>query len=649
MANDSEKRFHSIMNKLFHPPLNSQSSSSPSRKRSYQSMELNRRGDVNEGELCRPWDRGDFMKRLATFKSMSWFAKPKVVSAVNCARRGWVNVDIDTIACEACGARLLFATPASWNQQQVEKAALVFSLKLDNGHKLLCPWVDNACNEKLARFPPTAPPVLVDNFKERCSALLQLSALPHISASAIECMQSPLLQDFLREPLMLECGTEFVSSQEELKLYYQAQKLISLCGWTLRSLPYVVDCKDTSDHSVKDTTILNDSRVDANMNNNSLIAHSVDNDESCKDCNGKQLDPNSAVLDCTICGATVGLWAFCRVPRPVESIRLVGYAEVNSENDLENRQGVTNSTSETSSKVVPSSLNMTIAGGPPPTKQNFKAIISLPVIGQNLRARFSYDSGFRGHVFVDGGDIQLDSHKKMRIEEKTDNTVNASTGQLVVSSEIREISGYETGSLASIHDSVVGDVIEGTSFTGQPSGLKDTAPVHVEADELNSLAAGDPSSSQKDLTEVRALSISQKTLDGEGSSHKNHGVKDRVENPANHEDVYCSFGRDVRVTVDKAMEFDPIKQHRHFCPWISSIDDGEPGWKQTLSALYHQKNHLPHSPNRSSSKPVVKVDDPVGSVRKIFMSPSARRMNLARTSAQNAEQSPPNISSPNVL
>lgn len=42
----------------------------------------------------------------------------QVVSAVNCARRGWINVDIDTIACEACRARLFFSTPASWNQQQ---------------------------------------------------------------------------------------------------------------------------------------------------------------------------------------------------------------------------------------------------------------------------------------------------------------------------------------------------------------------------------------------------------------------------------------------------------------------------------------------------------------------------------------------------
>lgn len=37
-------------------------------------------GHVSSSEppLCRPWDRGDLVRRLATFKSMTWFAKPKV-------------------------------------------------------------------------------------------------------------------------------------------------------------------------------------------------------------------------------------------------------------------------------------------------------------------------------------------------------------------------------------------------------------------------------------------------------------------------------------------------------------------------------------------------------------------------------------------
>lgn len=192
----------------------------------------------DQGPECRPWDRGDIMRRLATFKSMTWFAKPEVVSALNCARGGWINVDMDTIACETCGARFLLSTPSAWNQQQVEKTAAVFSLKLDKGHKLHCPWIDNVCAEKLVQFPPTTPPILVDKFKERCSALLQLSALPLISCSAFEHMRSPQFEQIIEKSLVLEyengCAdisrVEYLGDEHDVyseKKYYQAQKLIS--------------------------------------------------------------------------------------------------------------------------------------------------------------------------------------------------------------------------------------------------------------------------------------------------------------------------------------------------------------------------------------------------------------------------------------
>lgn len=116
----------------------------------------------------------------------------------------------------------------------VEKAALVFSLKLDSGHKLLCPWRGNTCDETMTRFPPTPPQVLVDNYKERCSALLQLSALPKISQSAVDCMKSSPLDYFLKDSSVLEGGSgsannseiENLSSQHELKLYYQVYKFM---------------------------------------------------------------------------------------------------------------------------------------------------------------------------------------------------------------------------------------------------------------------------------------------------------------------------------------------------------------------------------------------------------------------------------------
>ena len=98
----------------------------------------------------------------------------------------------------------------------VEKAALVFSLKLNSGHKLHCPWVDNACDEKLAQFPPTSPLDLVNNYKNRCASLLQLLELPVISSTAIDYMKTPLLEHFLNcPPTLNEC-------EEVLPvLYYQ--------------------------------------------------------------------------------------------------------------------------------------------------------------------------------------------------------------------------------------------------------------------------------------------------------------------------------------------------------------------------------------------------------------------------------------------
>lgn len=114
----------------------------------------------------------------------------------------------------------------------VEKAALVFSLKLDSGHKLLCPWIDNACDENLALFPPMQAPLLVDHYKERSSALLQLSALPMIPVSVIDTMNSPLLEHFLKQSIAMECGaapndsscTEYLGNDAEVvsaDLYYQ--------------------------------------------------------------------------------------------------------------------------------------------------------------------------------------------------------------------------------------------------------------------------------------------------------------------------------------------------------------------------------------------------------------------------------------------
>ncbi|KAF8005792.1 hypothetical protein BT93_K0161 [Corymbia citriodora subsp. variegata] len=640
MVQDSEKRFHSIMDKLFQSPPAPTSSSSPGsqlsrgRKRPSPASALAlvdpKSGVDVENEVqisrppagsyqapeCRPWDRGDLMRRLSTFKSMTWFAKPKAVSAVNCARRGWVNVDMDIIACEACGARVLFSTPSSWSREQVEKAALVFSLKLDNGHNLLCPWIDNACDESLAQFPPTSPPVLVNQYKQRYISLVQLLALPVISSSAIKSMTSPQLESFLRDYSMLKCGnvspglslakyTGDGYDQESAILYYQAIKLISLCGWEPRLLPYVVISKDT-DISDSPRRISNKENalicIDSTGNNDTAGANG--NNRDSKD---SLSDLQSVVLECKLCGATVGLWSFSTTPRPLETLRLVGFAEhddgMNS-NTHESVQGNhtdigtsvlnTTSNSQTPSNGMSLNLNLSIAGGPPPTQQNFKATISLPIIGRSIIARLSSDSDLRSRLYS----VQ---------------TENQSQLESTILCEKNKESAEETDRCTSNKQSPLNPDI---AVTGGIDAQGTLESVTLCSQEVPLVAhAGDYGEEQTCLKVQTHFSTESSCQEGYGDDDENgvHAKKGSVASTAGNITKHQS--------LDEGMQFDPLRHHRHFCPWISTTGGAMPGWQHTLSALHREMDASDSVTTRSpSSDSFIKVDDPVTSVRRLFTS-----------------------------
>ncbi|PQM42875.1 uncharacterized protein Pyn_39150 [Prunus yedoensis var. nudiflora] len=178
---------------------------------------------------CRPWERGDLLRRLATFKPSNWFAKPKVISSLACARRGWVNVDVDKIACESCSASLGFSLLPSWTPDEVQNAAEVFVKQLDSGHKVACPWRGNSCPESLVQFPPTPQSALIGGYKDRFANLMGGEV------------------DFKPESI-----PELESSRDgAIYLYSRAQRLISLCGWEPRWLLNIQDCEEHSAQSAR--------------------------------------------------------------------------------------------------------------------------------------------------------------------------------------------------------------------------------------------------------------------------------------------------------------------------------------------------------------------------------------------------------------
>lgn len=244
----------------------------------------------------------------------------------------------------------------------------------------------------------------------------------------------------------------------------QAQKIISLCGWKPRLLPYVVESKDRQCKSAKDVNHLNQPDKVANMQTPPISILSSAPDESLQANDNPMASSqlqceHSVVLECSLCGATVGLWAFSTVPRPTECFRLVGNSEVTGEsiafhsegsvscpvngapgihdsgkeNNVNNTEAVmiTGSKGARSSNEGLLNLHLTIAGGPPPTEQNFRATISIPVIGQNLRARFSSDYGFRDHACLNQENSPSDAQGKCLFLEGKSDTENTLTAQIV--------------------------------------------------------------------------------------------------------------------------------------------------------------------------------------------------------------------------
>ncbi|EEH51730.1 LOW QUALITY PROTEIN: uncharacterized protein MICPUCDRAFT_66422 [Micromonas pusilla CCMP1545] len=96
--------------------------------------------DARGRRVARPGDRGDFLRRLATFAPGKWFAKPPILSPVPCARKGWECVAVDALRCEACLARVIVRAPPDATREQLLEIAVKQAGKLDDAHEESCAW-----------------------------------------------------------------------------------------------------------------------------------------------------------------------------------------------------------------------------------------------------------------------------------------------------------------------------------------------------------------------------------------------------------------------------------------------------------------------------------------------------------------------------
>ncbi|XP_074311236.1 uncharacterized protein LOC141647093 [Silene latifolia] len=283
---------------------------------------------------CRPWERGDLLRRLATFKPGNWFGKPQAASSLSCARRGWINIAVDEIECETCGANLKYIATADWIASGADDAAEEFSKQLDLGHKGTCPWKGSSCSESLVQFPPTPPSALIGGFKDRCDGLLQFTALPVVAAAAIDQMckshgsqidrflsnTANVVGDSSMKPENVT-AVEF-STEGPFSVYSRAQKLIALCGWEPRWLADIQDCEDHSAQSARNGHSVGPSKRHGRPNGPGTSKKAFSTTANKDSCKNEVMGPESKcesrspLLDCSLCGATVRIWDFLTVSRP---------------------------------------------------------------------------------------------------------------------------------------------------------------------------------------------------------------------------------------------------------------------------------------------------------------------------------------------
>ncbi|XP_057422341.1 uncharacterized protein LOC130716157 isoform X2 [Lotus japonicus] len=265
---------------------------------------------------CRPWERGDLLRRLATFIPLNWFGKPQIISSLACAQKGWTNISADKIVCESCGECLSFISSSSWTSAEGQNASESFARQLDSGHKVNCPWKGNSCPESLVQFPPTPQSALIGGYKDRCDGLLQFHYLPVVAMSAIELMcvsRGPQIERFI---------SELENSQDEAYyLFSRAQKLISLCGWEPRWLLNAQDCEEHSAQSERNGYSFGPSKTQLHITQDpgpKAISSStkMDSRKGKASLKESRLDSRLPLLDCSLCGATVRISDFLTIPRP---------------------------------------------------------------------------------------------------------------------------------------------------------------------------------------------------------------------------------------------------------------------------------------------------------------------------------------------
>ena len=122
---------------------------------------------VKKSPSFTPWDREDFLRRLKTFRHpYLWMTKPDNVNEVQWARRGWICVGKDRVACSSCRNELVMilepdefvdrnseddiaSGEEDWRRSAQNDLFEQYASMIIRAHDEGCPWRRRGCDGML--------------------------------------------------------------------------------------------------------------------------------------------------------------------------------------------------------------------------------------------------------------------------------------------------------------------------------------------------------------------------------------------------------------------------------------------------------------------------------------------------------------------
>ncbi|RNA40915.1 nuclear-interacting partner of ALK [Brachionus plicatilis] len=178
-----------------------------------------------------------YIQRLKTFQLHKWFAKPVEFSPIECARRGWFNLNKDTLKCEICSkilyhhsqSALTTVKMAKFSSPKYDEKCTTNPTSLAEKHDNFCPWRAYKIPDRFILIDSYDEEKLNENFIERFQTFSKCALLP--------CLDEQLFQ------LIDKNDINYSNRSVESKVSYEIKYVLSCCGWTYNEQKNILNCE----------------------------------------------------------------------------------------------------------------------------------------------------------------------------------------------------------------------------------------------------------------------------------------------------------------------------------------------------------------------------------------------------------------------